>query len=107
MDDPKFIKGGKRLTRAHGYGVRTKLASRICALEEGIMYKVATFVAAMLMSLALTLPTSSALAQQESLKTRIVGTWKPISWETLRPNGQVLNIWMGPHPTGLLVYEPN
>jgi hypothetical protein len=56
--------------------------------------------------LALTLPTSTAFAQQ-ALKDRILGTWKVISWESSRPNGQIVNIWMGHHPTGVIMYQPN
>jgi hypothetical protein len=56
--------------------------------------------------LALTLHISPLLAQQ-NLKGRIVGTWKAISWESLRPDGQIVNIWMGLHPTGLIIYQPN
>jgi hypothetical protein len=70
------------------------------------MRKVATFVVAMVMSLTLTPPISAAFAQQ-SLKDRIIGTWKVISWESLRPDGQIVNIWMGLHPTGLIIYQPN
>jgi hypothetical protein len=70
------------------------------------MRKVATFVVAMVVSLTLTPPISAAFAQQ-SLKDRIIGTWKVISWESLRPDGQIVNIWMGLHPTGLIIYQPN
>ena len=71
------------------------------------MYKVATLAVAILMSLVLVPPAGTALAQQKSLKDSVVGTWKIISWESLRPNGQILNIWMGLHPTGLIIYQPN
>jgi Lipocalin-like domain len=69
------------------------------------MRKVATFVVAIVM-LTHTPPMSAAFAEQ-SLKDKIVGTWKIISWESQRSNGQVLNIWMGLHPTGLIIYQPN
>jgi hypothetical protein len=62
-----------------------------------------TFALAML--LAVTLSMSPAVAQQP-LKDKIVGTWKVTTWESLRPNGDVVNIWMGPHPTGVIIYEP-
>jgi hypothetical protein len=52
-------------------------------------------------------PSSTSLAQQSGLKERVVGTWKIISWESLRPNGQIVNIWMGLHPSGLIIYQPN
>ena len=70
------------------------------------MRKVATFVVGIVMSLTHTLPMSAAFAEQ-SLKDKIVGTWKIISWESQRPNSQIVNIWMGPHPTGLIIYQPN
>jgi Lipocalin-like domain len=57
-------------------------------------------------SLTVTLSMSTAFAQQP-IKDRLIGTWKVISWESLRPNGQIVNIWMGPHPTGLIIYQPN
>lgn len=70
------------------------------------MRKVSSLVLAIVMALVWTLPMSAAFAQQ-SLKDRLVGTWKIISWESLRPNGQIVNIWMGLHPTGLIIYQPN
>ena len=70
------------------------------------MRKVDILVIAIVMSLTLAPPVNSAFAQQ-SLKDKIVGTWKIISWESLRPSGQVINVWMGPHPTGLIIYQSN
>jgi Lipocalin-like domain len=70
------------------------------------MRKAATFVVAIVMSLTHTLPMSAAFAEQ-SLKDKVVGTWKIISWESQRPSGQIANIWMGLHPTGLIIYQPN
>jgi hypothetical protein len=69
------------------------------------MRKVANFVVAIVASLILA--STNYTFAQETLKERIVGTWKIISWETVRPNGQVINIWMGPHPTGLIIYQSN
>jgi|SRR5216683_4875060 Lipocalin-like domain len=74
--------------------------------EEETMPKVVIFVVAIGMSLAYALPMNAAFAQQ-SLKDRVVGTWKIISWESQRPNGQIVNLWMGLHPTGLIIYQPN
>jgi len=71
------------------------------------MRKAAIFAASAVMLLAFMLPTSAALAQQTGLKDKIVGAWRLISEETLRPNGQALNIAFGPHPTGMLIYLPN
>ena len=70
------------------------------------MRKVGVFVVAILMSLTLIPPMNAAFAQQ-SLKDQIIGTWKIISWESIRPNGQVVNVWAGPHPTGVIMYQPN
>ena len=70
------------------------------------MRKVATFVFAIAMSLTHAPLINAAFAEQ-SLKDKIVGTWKIISWESLRPSGQIVNIWMGLHPTGLIIYQPN
>jgi hypothetical protein len=52
---------------------------------------VSTFVVAIVM-LIHTPPMSAAFAEQ-SQKDKIVGTWKVISWESRRPNGQIVNIW--------------
>jgi len=46
-------------------------------------------------------------AQNGPLRDKAVGTWKLISWETVRSNRQALNIIMGPHPIGLIMYQPN
>jgi hypothetical protein len=70
------------------------------------MRKADIFAAAIVMSLTLTPPMSTTFAQQNP-KGRIIGTWKVISWESLRPNGQIMNIWVGLHPTGLIIYQPN
>jgi hypothetical protein len=70
------------------------------------MRKVAIFVVAIAMSLTPTPLISAAFAEQ-SLKDKIVGAWKIISWESLRPSGQIVNIWMGLHPTGLIIYQPS
>ena len=50
------------------------------------------------------MPASTAA---DSIRDKAIGTWKLISVETLRTNGQVLNIWMGLHPIGLIIYQPN
>jgi Lipocalin-like domain len=51
-------------------------------------------------------PRPAALAA-DSLRERAIGTWKLISWESLRPNGEIVNVWMGLHPTGVIMYQPN
>jgi hypothetical protein len=69
------------------------------------MRKVSTFVVAITMLMHM--PLMSAAFWEQSLKDKIVGTWKIISWESQRPNGQTVNIWAGLHPTGLIIYQPN
>src|SRR5215475_6617585 len=69
------------------------------------MRKFATLIIVAVMSLTLT-PRSIAFAQQ-TLKDRLVGTWKAVSWESVRRNGQVVNVWMGLQPIGLIIYQPS
>jgi hypothetical protein len=58
-----------------------------------------------LVILALAVP-ASMLAQQSGATINVVGTWKLVSVETLRPNGEVLYEWMGRNPVGLIIYDP-
>lgn len=37
----------------------------------------------------------------------VVGTWRLVSIETIRDDGEVIHEWMGAKPTGLIVYEAN
>ncbi len=61
-------------------------------------------IAGLGLAFVMSIPASTAA---ESIREKAVGTWKLISWETVRSNGQALNIVMGPHPIGLIIYEPN
>src|SRR5262249_22101076 len=94
-----------RISRCVGSSERANITD--ATPEEGTMHKVAILAAAIVLSLVLTPPSTTSLAQQGSLQDNVVGTWKIVSWESLRPNGQILNIWMGLHPTGLIIYRPN
>lgn len=38
-------------------------------------------------------------------RANLLGTWKLLSVETLRPNGEASHEWMGRHPAGLIVYD--
>ncbi|WLB24100.1 lipocalin-like domain-containing protein [Bradyrhizobium japonicum] len=60
----------------------------------------------MLLALCQVLPINAAFGDQ-NIRDKLVGTWKAVSWETRRPNGEIVNIWMGPHPTGLIIYQSN
>jgi len=68
------------------------------------MRKLSTLTVALPLTLALS--ANIAFAQQ-GLKEKIVGTWKLVSWESIRPDGRVVNLWMGPHPTGVIMYQSN
>ena len=37
----------------------------------------------------------------------LIGTWRLISVETIRPNGEVIYPFYGKHPEGLLIYDPS
>jgi len=39
-------------------------------------------------------------------RSALIGTWKLVSVETLRPSGEISHEWMGRNPTGLIIYDP-
>jgi hypothetical protein len=51
-------------------------------------------------------PASEPKASGE-LARQLIGTWRLLTVETIRPNGEILTQWMGKAPTGLIIYEPN
>jgi len=51
--------------------------------------------------------TAGVASAQQTLKERVVGMWRLLSWESVRSNGDVVNLWMGAHPTGTIMYLPN
>jgi hypothetical protein len=55
-------------------------------------------------TLAFTLPSSSALSQQKSMKEQLVGTWTFVSSTTKLPDGSPA--W-GTNPKGLLIFTAN
>jgi hypothetical protein len=50
---------------------------------------------------AQTKPTSVA----ESARERLIGAWRLVSIETIRPNGDVIYPYYGKHPQGLIMYD--
>jgi Lipocalin-like domain len=52
------------------------------------------------------LPASGSPQEQQSgsLADRLEGTWRLVSVETIRPNGEVIYPFYGKHPEGLLIY---
>jgi hypothetical protein len=70
------------------------------------MHRVAMLPVAAVMSLAVFLPISTALAQQKSLKEQLVGTWTLVSSVSKFPDGRTEDIF-GPNPRGLLILDAN
>jgi hypothetical protein len=46
----------------------------------------------------------TAAKPKSAMAEKIIGAWKLISLETMRPNGEISYDWMGRQPTGLIVY---
>ncbi len=38
-------------------------------------------------------------------RNTVIGTWRLVSVETLRPGGEVSHEWMGRNPVGLIIYD--
>ena len=52
--------------------------------------------------------TANPATQETTSEARaLVGTWRLISVETLRPNGEIIYPFYGKHPEGLLIYDPS
>jgi Lipocalin-like domain len=49
------------------------------------------------------LPTASSPVQ--SITNRLVGAWRLVSVDTVRPNGEVIYPFYGKHPARLLIYD--
>lgn len=54
---------------------------------------------------AFTLSRIPLRAQRSQLP--LAGTWRVVSVETIRPNGEALTDWLGKRPTGTIVYLPS
>ena len=50
---------------------------------------------------------SSPPGADSELHAKLIGSWRLVSVETRRPNGEIITEWMGKAPTGLIVYLPN
>ena len=37
---------------------------------------------------------------------KLAGTYRLVALEAIRPNGETTTGWLGPRPTGLIVYDP-
>jgi hypothetical protein len=47
----------------------------------------------------------STASQGAAVAERLAGTWRLVSIETIRPNGEVIYPFYGKHPEGLLIYD--
>lgn len=65
------------------------------------------FLVIVFMFVGVAIPTRSYAQNHRGNKgiaPKVVGTWKLISIEATRPNGEVIRDW-GEHPTGLIIYD--
>src|SRR5580692_6707883 len=47
-----------------------------------------------------------SISEQQSSQTEsLIGAWRLVSIETLRPNGDVIYPFYGKHPEGILIYD--
>ena len=61
----------------------------------------------MLLAFALLCLSYQDSISQETLREKMVGTWKLVSVESVRAGGEALHLWLGPNPVGLIIYLPN
>jgi hypothetical protein len=65
-----------------------------------------TMATTSLMFLAVGLSASASLAQQRSLKEKLIGTWTLVSSDQVRPDGSKVQQF-GADPQGINVFDPN
>lgn len=56
-------------------------------------------------SLAPLLSQTQTAQPASQVEDRLVGAWRLVSLETVRPNGEVIYPFFGRHPEGLLIYD--
>jgi len=61
----------------------------------------------MVLGALVVLPLAGQKAPDASSREKLVGAWRLVSIETIRPNGDVIYPFYGKHPDGLLVYNQN
>lgn len=64
------------------------------------------FAALPLLALGMALPSGDAFGQQKSLGEQIVGAWRYVSVDTVRPDGSRTPMY-GPDPQGLVIFDGN
>jgi len=78
----------------------------VCWIDSMIAkLKLMTATTAAAISIAVFSPISAAQDGHSSLSERLIGSWRLVSIETIRPNGEVIYPFYGKHPTGMLIYD--
>ena len=62
-------------------------------------------VAVAIALLVLALPHAGMQLTTKPAAQQLIGTWRLVSIGTMRPNGEVVTEWMGPNPSGILIYD--
>jgi hypothetical protein len=52
-------------------------------------------------------PAQQAKPDAAPARDRLIGAWRLVSIETIRPNGEIIYPFYGKHPEGLIVYDPS
>ena len=50
-------------------------------------------------------PAQQAKPDAASARNQLIGAWRLVSIETIRPNGEIIYPFYGKHPEGLIVYD--
>jgi hypothetical protein len=62
----------------------------------------------LMMGARLMIPSLAAQGKPDGfVREKLVGAWRLVSLETVRPNGEVMYPFYGEHPEGLIVYDRN
>ena len=68
-------------------------------------FYIVSFGAAIAMFFAAVSLRSASQPGNTSPADRLIGAWRLVSVETIRPNGEVIYPFYGKHPTGILIYD--
>ena len=50
-------------------------------------------------------PSAAQPQSDKSVREQLIGTWRLVSIETIRPNGEIIYPYYGKHPQGLIMYD--
>jgi hypothetical protein len=60
---------------------------------------------ALVVSEPISAPAQQAKPNAASVRDQLIGAWRLVSIETIRPNGEIIYPFYGKHPEGLIVYD--